>query len=86
LFLGTVHTGITYCLYFSSLKDLKGQEAAILSYIDPLVAIIISVMILNETISPVQIFGGLMILGFTLLNELNMGAFTNDRIKNMNRQ
>jgi RarD protein len=83
LFLGTVHTGIIYCLYFSSLKDLKGQEAAIFSYIDPLVAIIISVMILNESMSPVQIIGGLMILGFTLFNELKVGAFTNYRIKNM---
>lgn len=86
LFLGTVHTGITYCLYFSSLKDLKGQEAAIFSYIDPLVAIIISVVILNESMSPVQILGGLMILGFTLFNELNVGAFTNNRIKKINRQ
>ena len=84
LILGTVHTGLIYCLYFSSLKDLKGQEAAIFSYIDPLVAIIISVMILNEPMSPVQILGGLMILGFTLYNEFNVGAFTNDRIKNRN--
>ncbi len=86
LFLGTVHTGITYCLYFSSLKDLKGQEAAIFSYIDPLVAIIISVMILNESMSPVQILGGLMILGFTLFNELNVGVFINKKIKNMKQQ
>ncbi|MDY0375943.1 MAG: DMT family transporter [Desulfobacterium sp.] len=84
LFLGIVHTGIIYCLYFSSLKDLTGQEAAIFSYIDPLVAIIISVMILNESMSPVQILGGLMILGFTLFNELNMVAFINRRIKNGN--
>lgn len=38
LTVGIVHTGITYCMYFSALKDLAGQEAAILSYIDPLVA------------------------------------------------
>jgi len=86
LFLGLVHTGITYCLYFSSLKDLKGQEAAIFSYIDPLVAIIISVMILHESMSPVQILGGVMILGFTLFNELNVAAFSSDRIKNMKQQ
>jgi RarD protein len=72
LLLGIVHTGITYCLYFSSLKDLKGQEAAILSYIDPLVAIIISVTILGETISLIQIIGGIFILGFTLLNEIQI--------------
>ncbi len=84
--LGTIHTGITYCLYFSSLKDLKGQEAAIFSYIDPLIAIIISVMILNESMSPVQIIGGVMILGFTLLNELNGKGFNSRRIKNMKQQ
>ncbi|HWR41788.1 DMT family transporter [Sporomusa sp.] len=74
LILGLVHTGISYCLYFSSLKDLKGQEAAILSYIDPLIAIIVSVTILNESISFMQIIGGMMILGFTLLNEINAKA------------
>ncbi len=84
LILGTIHTGITYCLYFSSLKDLSGQEAAIFSYIDPLVAIIISVMVLNESMSLIQILGGLMILGFTLFNELNVGAFKNNRVKSMN--
>lgn len=72
LILGTVHTGICYCLYFSSLRDLKGQEASILSYIDPLVAIIISVTILNEPISFMQLIGGMMILGFTLLNEVEV--------------
>lgn len=70
LFVGILHTGITYCLYLSSLKDLKGQEAAILSYIDPLVAVLISVLFLQENITLQQIFGGLMILGFTLLNEM----------------
>ncbi len=67
---GLFHTGITYCLYFSSLRDLDGQEAAILSYIDPLVAVIISIAILGEPISLPQIAGGVLILGFTLWNEL----------------
>lgn len=70
LTLGIVHTGLTYCLYFSGLKALPGQKAAILSYIDPLVAVVISVVILKEAITPVQLLGGAMILGFTLLNEL----------------
>ena len=71
LILGVVHTGFAYCLYFSSLKDLSGQEASILSYIDPLVAVLVSVLALHETITPLQIVGGLMILGFTLWNELS---------------
>ncbi|MBR4073848.1 MAG: EamA family transporter [Firmicutes bacterium] len=71
LIVGLVHTGVTYCLYFSSLKELPGQKAAILSYIDPLVAVLISVTILNETMTMSQVFGGTLILGFTLWNELS---------------
>ncbi len=71
LIVGLVHTGITYCMYFSSLKELPGQKAAILSYIDPLVAVLISVTVLGEGITAMQIIGGLLILGFTLWNEIS---------------
>ena len=71
LIVGLIHTGVTYCLYFSSLKELPGQKAAILSYIDPLVAVIISVTLLGESITLTQLIGGALILGFTLWNELN---------------
>ena len=70
LIVGLIHTGITYCMYFSSLKELPGQKAAILSYIDPLVAVLISVTILGETMSIWQAIGGILILGFTLWNEI----------------
>lgn len=71
LIVGLVHTGITYCMYFSSLKELPGQKAAILSYIDPLVAVLISVAVLGEKITLIQIVGGILILGFTLWNEIS---------------
>lgn len=70
LVVGLVHTGITYCMYFSSLKELPGQKVAILSYIDPLVAVLISVTVLGETMTMSQVIGGMLILGFTLWNEL----------------
>jgi len=70
LIVGLVHTGITYCMYFSSLKELPGQKAAILSYIDPLVAVLVSVAVLGESMTLWQAAGGLLILGFTLWNEI----------------
>lgn len=70
LIVGLVHTGLTYCMYFSSLKEIPGQKAAILSYIDPLIAVVISVAILGESMTLWQGIGGLLILGFTLWNEL----------------
>ena len=71
LIVGLVHTGVTYCMYFSSLKELPGQKAAILSYIDPLVAVVISVTLLGETMTLWQLIGGVLILGFTLYGELS---------------
>ena len=70
LIVGILHTGIPYCTYFSSLKELPGQKAAILSYIDPLVAVLISVIFLREPLTFWQAIGGLLILGFTLWNEI----------------
>lgn len=70
LIVGLIHTGISYCLYFPSLKELPGQKAAILSYIDPLVAVLISVTILGETMNVWQVVGGILILGFTFWNEV----------------
>lgn len=73
LVVGIFHTGICYTMYFSSLRHLKGQEAALLSYIDPLVAVCVSVTVLREPIGVIQALGGCMIIGFTVLNELNPG-------------
>lgn len=74
LIVGLIHTGVTYCLYFSAIKSLPGQKAAILSYIDPLVAVLISVTILGEAMTPQQAAGGVLILGFTLWNEITPKA------------
>ena len=74
LVVGLIHTGVTYCMYFTALKDLPGQEAAILSYVDPLVAVLISVTLLHESMTVMQVIGGLLILGFTLWNEIEPKA------------
>ncbi|MGL5797551.1 MAG: DMT family transporter [Cetobacterium sp.] len=70
LIVGVVHTGIIYVLYFSSLSELSGQEASVLSYLDPLFAVMISILLMGETITTTQLLGGLMILLFTLANEI----------------
>ena len=67
---GIMHTGVTYCLYFTAIPHLSGGECALLSYVDPLVAVILSVTLLGEGMSWQQWLGGALILGFTLWNEL----------------
>lgn len=70
IFLGVVHTGFAYVLLFSSLKELKGQTIAVLSYIDPITAVLISSLFLGEKMTGLQILGGILILGSTLISEL----------------
>lgn len=72
--LGAVHTGFAYFLYFSSLKELRGQTIAVLSYIDPISAVIISSLFLGERMTVLQIVGGVLILGSTFISE-NINLF-----------
>lgn len=65
-----IHTGLAYVAYFTALPHIRGQEASILSYIDPLLACVISFTLLGEPTTALQLAGGAMILGFTLLNEV----------------
>lgn len=62
LVLGVVHTGIAYLLYFPSIKDVKSKSIAMLSYLDPIVAIVASFLILGEAMTIVQALGGMLIL------------------------
>lgn len=68
---GIVNTGITYGLYFSGIKELKAHTIAIFSYIDPIVAIFLSIVILREKPDIFTIIGGALILGSTLASELS---------------
>ena len=70
LFVGIVHTGIAYTLYFGSMRGLKAQTIALFSYIDPVVAIILSAVILQENIGLWGVIGAVMVLGSTMVSEL----------------
>ena len=70
IFVGIVHTGIAYYLYFGSMEALHSQTLAILSYIDPVVAVILSALILKESMTPLHILGAELILGAALVSEM----------------
>lgn len=69
--IGIINTGITYTLYFSAIQELKAHTIAIFSYIDPIVAILLSTLILREKPDVFTVIGGIMILGSTLISELS---------------
>jgi RarD protein len=70
LIVGIVHTGVVYILYFSSMRELPGQSIAALSYVDPVVAILLATLFLHEKMTIMQIIGGILILGATFVNEM----------------
>lgn len=70
LVVGVVHTGITYSLYFGTIEKLNTQTVALFSYIDPIVAIILSAVILSEKMSIFGAIGAVLILGSTMVSEL----------------
>lgn len=65
-----VHTGAAYALYFGSIKELPAQTAALLSYIDPVVAVLLSALLLGETMSAGAWAGALLVLGAAIVSEL----------------
>lgn len=72
LLVGLLNTGVAYLLYFSSVQKLEGQTVAILSYIDPVSAVVMSAIFIGEKISSLQLLGGALILG---------GAYISGRIR-----
>ncbi len=70
LILGIVNTGIGCFFYFSSISNLPVQTMAICGYLEPLSAVIFSVIFLSETMNAVQIIGAVLILGGALFGEL----------------
>ena len=70
LIVGIVHTGIAYVLYFGSIKELPAQTVAIFSYIDPILAVLLSALLLKENMDMLSILGAVMILGSTFVSEM----------------
>lgn len=69
IIVGMVHTGIAYLLYFGSMKNLKAHTVAILSYIDPVLAILLSALLLREPMSIASAVGAVLILGAAYISE-----------------
>ena len=70
LTIGLLNTGLAYFLYFSSMQRLPAQSVALISYIDPVSALLFSTWLLNENMTLLQIAGAVFIIGGAILGEL----------------
>ena len=67
---GVVHTGFAYLLYFGAIKKLKSQTVAILSYIDPASAIILSSIVFVQLPTVYELIGVVLIMGAAVFSEI----------------
>jgi len=73
LVLGFLHTGIGYIIYFDAVNKLPAQTVGILSYIDPVEAVLLSAFFLKEPVTAQTVIGAVMILGAAAASELVPG-------------
>ena len=73
--IGILHTGIAYVCFFESVKKLEASKVAIFSYLDPIVAIILSALILKEEMTVATGIGAVLIIMSALISEVNIFAF-----------
>ena len=70
LIMGIVHTGFAYAMYFGTTRVLSAQTLALFSYIDPIVAVLLSALVLKESMSVLSLVGAVAVLGSTIVSEL----------------
>ena len=68
---GLVFTALTYTMYFTAIPGLRAQTVALGSYIDPVVAVLISALFLHEPMSAAEWIGAVLILGATAVSTLD---------------
>ena len=66
---GIVHTGIAYWLYFGAIPNLPGQTVALYSYLDPILAIILSTALLHEPMTVSAMIGAVLILSAAYFSD-----------------
>ncbi len=79
LILGLLNTGVGCYLYFSSIIRLPVQTVAVCGYLEPLSAVLFSVLLLGETMRPGQLAGAALILGGAVWSECRGAGKTSEK-------
>jgi len=79
IIVGIVHTGLAYVLYFDSLSGVSAQSVSIYSYVDPILAVLLSALLLSEPLTLSGIVGAVLILASTLVASLDFSKLRKTR-------
>lgn len=69
LFVGVVLTGLVYVWYFDAIATLPVQTVAVLGYLEPVVSVLTSALILGEPLTPAGLVGSILVIGAALAGE-----------------
>ena len=70
LLVSLTHTAIPYAMYFGAMVRLPAQTIALLSYLDPITAMLLAALFLHEPMTLTGALGAALVLGSTILSDL----------------
>ncbi len=70
LYFMIVQTGIVYAIFYTALSMLPVQKASLLTYIDPVVTVLLAAIVLREPMDVFQIIGSVLIVLASILLEV----------------
>jgi drug/metabolite transporter (DMT)-like permease len=73
LWLGVLGSGVAYILFFGLLHSIGPTRATTVTYIPPLVGVLLGMIFLGEQVTPAALIGGLMVIaGIAVVNLQQM--------------
>ncbi len=70
LMLGVIHTGIAYFLYLIPMASLPVRSVALLGYLEPVVSVLCSALILGDPMDFLTVAGTVLVIGSAALGEM----------------
>ncbi len=79
--LGVVCTALGLVVFFRLITEAGPSRASVITYINPLVAVLLGVVVLDEHLGPTSIVGLMLILGGSWLSTGGQVPFTSENGK-----
>lgn len=73
VWLGALGTGLAYLLFFGILERWGATRTTVVTYVIPIVAIVLGFLLLDEHLRPIEIAGAILIIGGVVLVNANVG-------------
>ena len=69
IYLGVFSIGVAYVMYYGGLKNIGGTSSVFYLLLQPVVSMVLAVILLGEILTPLLIFGAVLILVATLFAD-----------------